>query len=155
MRRHVLAAALVGALVLPTLAAAKGPVSASISGPGLDRSLAITGDGEGPGTALGTLTAASGFFAQVFGQSPDPMLDRPPGGDLGPRYTIIYVVPGPNSVASRVVQFFYPNATPVPLTYMKPGQTYWGTRKTQGGWYRASTALTQALVAAGLPVRGR
>ena len=43
MRRHFVAAgALTAALALPALAAAKGPESASVSGPGLDRSLAIS-----------------------------------------------------------------------------------------------------------------
>jgi hypothetical protein len=64
MRRYFIAAALV-ALVLPAAAVAKGPVSASISGPALERSLTIRGDGEGPGTALGALADASGF-AQMF-----------------------------------------------------------------------------------------
>lgn len=72
---------------------------------------------------------------------------------LGPRYRIVYTVPGPNAVRSRIVQLFYPYAKPVPLTYMKAGQSYWGTRKTLGGWFRSSTALTRALVSAGLPAR--
>src|SRR5436305_2659477 len=56
MRRYLVAAAtVVVAVMLPSLAAAKGPASASISGPGLDGPLAIGGDGEGPGTPLGTL----------------------------------------------------------------------------------------------------
>jgi len=157
MRRYLVAvAALAAALVLSGAAAAKGPSSASITGPGLERQLAVAGQGEmGPGTPLGTLVDFGGFFAQMYGQTPSPTLEVRPKGVLGPRFTIVYVVPGPNSVASRVVQFFYPYAKPVPLTYMKPGQTYWGTRKTEGGWYRASTALTRALVAAGLPARGR
>jgi hypothetical protein len=153
MRRYVIAVALVGALVLPVLAAAKGPVSASISGPGLDRSLAIRGDGEGPGTALGTLASASGFFAQMFGQSPDPTLASRPAGTLGPRYRAVYVVPGPNDVQSRVVQYIYPYAKPVALTYLKPGQVFWDGRKAHGGWYRASAALKRVLLRAGLPAR--
>ena len=145
-------AALAAALLVPGTAAAKGPSTASITGPGLERQLAVAGQGElGPGTPLGTLVDSGGFMAQMYGQTPTPTLDVRPKGALGPRYTVVYVVPGPNSVASRVVQFLYPYAKPVPLTYMKAGQTYWGTRKTHGGWYRASTALTRALVAAGLP----
>jgi hypothetical protein len=153
MRRYVIAAALVSALVLPALAAAKGPVSASISGPGLDRSLAMRGDGEGPGTALGTLATASGFFAQMFGQSPDPTLASRPNGTLGPRYTAIYVVPGPNDIQSRVIQYIYPYAKPVAVTYMKPGQRFWDGRKAHGGWYRASAGLKRVLLRAGLPAR--
>ena len=149
-------AAFAAALLLPGAADAKGPSTASITGPGLERQLAVAGQGElGPGTPLGTLVDFGGFFAQMYGQTPTPILRVQPKGVLGPRYTVIYVVPGPNSVASRVVQFLYPYAKPVPLTYMKPGQTYWGTRKTHGGWYRASTTLTRTLVAAGLPARDR
>jgi hypothetical protein len=150
MRRYLLAAALV-ALALPVAAAAKGPVSASISGPGLERSLSIQGDGEGPGTALGTLASASGFFAQMFGQSPDPTLSSRPTATLGSRYKAVYVVPGPNNVRSRVVQYIYPYAKPVPLTFLKPGQTFWNGRKAHGGWYRASARLKAVLVRAGLP----
>jgi hypothetical protein len=152
MRRYVIAAALV-ALAFPAVAAAKCPVSASISGPALERSLTIRGDGEGPGTALGTLADASGFFAQMFGQSPDPTLATRPGGTLGPRYRVLYVVPGPNDIQSRVVQYVYPYAKPVALTYMKPGQRFWDSESAHGGWYRASTALKKMLVRAGLPAK--
>jgi uncharacterized protein (DUF58 family) len=150
MRRYVVAAAVV-ALVLPAVAAAKGPVSVTISGPGLDRSLAIAGDGEGPGTALGTLAAASGYFPQMFGQSPDPTLASRPKATLGPRYRAVYLVPGPNDVQSRVVQLIYPYAKPVALTFMKPGQRFWDGRRAHGGWYRASARLKAVLVRAGLP----
>lgn len=150
MRRYLFAGALL-VLALPTVAAAKGPTSASITGPGLERSLSIKGNGEGPGTALGTLASSSGFFPQMFGQSPDPTLASRPSGTLGPRYTATYVVPGPNSVQSRVVQYLYPYAKPVPLTFMTPGQKFWNGRKAHGGWYRASARLKAVLVRAGLP----
>jgi hypothetical protein len=153
MRRYVLPATLVVALALPALAVAKGPSSASISGPGLDRSLAIRGGGEAPGTPLGTLASASGFFAQMFGQSPDPTLAARPRGTLGPRFTAVYVVPGPNNNESRVVQHLYPYAKPFALTYMKPGQKFWDDQKALGGWYRASAGLKGMLVRAGLPTR--
>lgn len=150
MRRFVVAAALV-ALALPALAFAKGPVSASISGPELARSLAVSGNGETPGNPLGTLVMSGGFFAQMFGQTPDPTLKTRPVGTLGPRYTAVYVVPGPNSVRSRLVQHIYPYAKPGPLTYVKPGQRFWEGRKAHGGWYRASAGLKPLLVRMGLP----
>jgi hypothetical protein len=157
MRRYlVVAAASAFALALPALAAAKGPSSASISGPGLDRSLAVKGQGElGPGTPLGTLVDAGGFFAQMYGQSPDPTLRSRPAGSLGPRYSVTYVVPGPNGMRSRVVQYAYPYAKPVPFTYMKPGQLFWGSRKSLGGWFRSSAELKRVLVQAGLPPTAR
>ena len=150
MRRY-LVAALVVALVLPALATAKGPSSASITGKGLERSLTIGGDGEAVGTQLGALTMRSGFFAQMFGQTPDPTLRARPAGTLGPRYTVIYVVPGPNNIQSRVVQRVYPFAKPVALSYMKPGQPFWESDRTHGGWFKASTALKRILLRAGVP----
>lgn len=149
MRRYVFTAAIV-ALVVPAGAAAKGPVSATISGPGLEHSLAIRGDGEGPGTPLGTLAAAGGFFPQMFGQSTDPTRASRPRATLGPRYKAVYVVPGPNDVRSHVVQYIYPYAKPSALTFMKPGQRFWNERKAHGGWYRASARLKAVLVRAGL-----
>jgi len=152
MRRY-LVAALIVALVVPALAAAKGPSGASISGPGLERTLTITGDGEGLGTQLGGLAMKSGYFAQMFGQTPDPTLRTRPAGTLGPRYTVIYVVPGPNSIQSRVVQRIYPFAKPVALTYMKTGQPFWQTDRTHGGWFRASLGLKRILIRAGVPAQ--
>ena len=152
MRRY-LVATLIVALVVPALAAAKGPSGASISGPGLERTLTITGDGEGLGTQLGGLAMKSGFFAQMFGQTPDPTFRTRPAGTLGPRYTVIYVVPGPNDIQSRVVQGVYPFAKPVALTYMKSGQPFWQTDRTHGGWFRASLALKRILLRAGVPAQ--
>jgi hypothetical protein len=156
MRRYLVGvAAVAAALSIPGAAAAKGPSSATITGPGLDHRLVVSGDGEmGPGSALGTLVSLGGFMAQMYGQTPRATLTaQPPGSTLGPRYRIVYVVPGPNAIRSRVVQLVYPYAKPVPLTYMSRGQTYWGTRKTLGGWFRSSSALTRALAQAGLPAR--
>jgi hypothetical protein len=152
MRRYVIAATLF-ALALPAVAAAKGPVSAAVSGPGLEHALVIKGDGEGPNSVLGTLADASGFYAQVFRQRPDPTLASRPKGSIGVRYTAVYAVPGPNDARSRIVQSIYPYAKPVALTYVKPGQRFWNGKRTHGGWYRASPAMKQVLVRAGLPAK--
>jgi hypothetical protein len=153
MRRHlVAAAALVAALALPTVAAAKGPESASITGPGLNQLLAVNGQGEGGNaTPLGNLVDLGGFFPQMYGQSPDPTLRHQPKGTLGPRYLVTYVVPGPSNIKSRIIQSVYPFAKPVPLTFMKAGQKFWGTRETRGGWFRSTSDLKRILVQAGLP----
>jgi hypothetical protein len=149
--RIYLAAAVLIALALPVVAAAKGPSGASVSGPGLDRALTVRGDGEGPGTALGTLATASGFFPQMFGQTPDPTLRVRPKSTLGPKYRVVYTVPGPNGIESRVVQLVYPYAKPVALSYMRPAQPFWESDRTHGGWFRASLTLKRMLVRAGLP----
>ena len=152
MSRRALGGFVLGAaLCLPTVALAKGPESASFTGPGLEqRSLTLVGGGEmGQGTALGALVDASGFFAQMYGDSSAKTLAARPRGTLGPHYRVTYVVPGPNGIRSRVVQDLYPFAKPAPLTYMRPGQHYWGNRQTLGGWYR-TRGLAHALARAGL-----
>ena len=145
-------AVLAAALTLPAVAAAKGPDQASISGPGLQGSVPVRGDGEGgTGTPLGDLVQLGGYFPAVFGQQPDPMLNARPKGELGPRYTITYHVPGPPSGSSRIVQYVYPYAKPYAVTYMPPGQRFWVTERTRGGWFLANTGLKGTLVRLGLP----
>jgi hypothetical protein len=145
MRRSLILV-LAAALAVPAAAAAKGPESATIDGPG--GSITVSGDGEGgPGTPLGNLVENGGFFPAVFARSPDPMLARRPSGDLGPRYTVTYVVPGPGG-DSRIVQDLYPYAQPRAVTYMRPGQRFWGGEQTHGGWYVATGDLTTSV---GLP----
>lgn len=141
----ILTLALVAALALPSLAAAKGPASATMSGPGLGGARHLRGNSEGgPTSPLGALTMEGGFFPQGFGQQPDPTLTRRPAGNLGPRYSITYKVPGPNG-ASVLRQDFYPYARPAPLTYMAPGQTFWGGQRTHGGWFAADRSLRRKL----------
>lgn len=143
-------AVLAAALVLPASALAKGPSEASITGPGLGKTLSFTGNGEWAGSKLGNLTQYAGFFPAAFGQSPDPMLRGRPTGKLGPRFTIRYLVPGPSSTSYRIKQDLYPYAKGGAVTYMKPGQRIFDFR-TRGGWYPAGQALKQLLVTSGLP----
>jgi hypothetical protein len=155
MRKHVLLlAALAAALVTAGVAAAKGPSGASVSGPGLAHAIVIEGYGEGGNsTPLGILVAEGGFFSQVFEQTPKLTLQARPKGWLGPRYEVTYTVPGGNNAASTLRQDLYPYATNGPVTFMKPGQKFWETNSTVGGWYRGTSQLKRALVKAGLPAR--
>jgi hypothetical protein len=149
MKRLVFTAFAAVALLLPATAAAKGPSEAKLSGPGLSSTLTITGDGEGDtATDLGLLVQETGFFPQVYGQSPNPLLQVKPTG-LGPRYTVVYTVPGPTT--STLEQGLYPYAAGGPVSYMRPRQRFWGTQFTLGGWYRGTSALKGMLVKAGLP----
>src|SRR5438874_235485 len=109
MRRFVLLATVgaLAALVATAPAAAKGPSSASVTGPGLGHALAVKGDGEmGSGSPLGSLVELGGFFPQMFVQVPDSTARTRPAGDLGPRYRVMYRVPGPHGI-STVVQDVY------------------------------------------------
>jgi hypothetical protein len=150
MNRCVLIVAAL-ALTLPAAALAKGASSATVSGPGLNGTVAIPGAGEGDdGTPLGALASYGGYFAQVFGQAPDPTAKARPKGDLGPGYTVRYTVPGPGG-KSFVSQVVYPYAKPSPVTYMPPNQPFRGGQKTYGGWLVADARVKDALVKAGLP----
>src|SRR5918912_1336060 len=152
MKRTLLfsAVGVVFALALAVAAAAKGPSKADVSGPGLKSALVVTGGGEGPGTPLGDFAEGAGFFPAVFGQEPDPMLPGRPQGDLGPKYTVTYTVPGPNG-ADTLTQDLYPYAVGGPVTYMPPGQDLWGRTQTRGGWFRGPASFKGDLVEAGLP----
>jgi hypothetical protein len=153
IRLAVLAAAAL-ALALATAAAAKGPSEATINGPGLKKGgihLASGGGDPSSGTPLGNLTEFGGYFPATFGQAPDPMLAKRPSGDLGPKYTVLYKVPGPSGSPATIRQDLYPYATPSPLTYTKPGQPFFDDQKTRGGWFIAPPDLRNTLVDAGLP----
>lgn len=149
-------AILATALLIPSAALAKGPSDASISGPGLGKTLAIRGEGETQNTALGQLTLNAGFFPAAFGQQPNPMLPGRPADRLGPKYTIRYLVPGggePGHVQKfHITQDLYPYAAGGAVTYMKPGQKIFDFT-TRGGWFRGGLALKQTLVHNGLPAR--
>jgi hypothetical protein len=137
------------ALLLPAGAAAKGPSAATITGPGLAAPLAINGIGEGDtSTDLGLLVMDGGYFPQTFGGSPNPLLRSEPS-DLGARYLVTYTVPGPAD--ATLEQELYPFAAHGPVTYMRPGQSFWGDQHTHGGWYRGTPQLKAMLVHAGLP----
>jgi hypothetical protein len=144
--------AIVLSALLPTVALGKGASEAEIIGPGLAEPISLAGEGQAGGERLMQIAEAAGFFAATFGQSPDPMLDRKPTGNLGPRYRITYLMPGPNNELDEIQQDLYPYAQPTPVSYTPSGQPFFGTERTRGGWYVASTAfLKDALVQAGLP----
>jgi hypothetical protein len=154
MRRSFLfAAALVVALILPAVSAAKGPSAATMTGPGLEHAVTINGYGEGDSSSpLGILVTEAGFFSQAYEQSPSSTTRSRPSGYLGPRYQVIYTVPGESETAT-LRQDLYPYAKNGPASYMRPGQKFWGTQSTPGGWYRGTVALKQMLITQGLPAK--
>lgn len=153
MRRLVLLATVVAGLTVAATAQAKGPITATIDGPGIDGGISVGGDGAGSAALLWNLTSRTGFFAAAFGRTPDPMLDGRPQGGLGPRYTMTYRLPAPNNREDLIRQDLYPYAAGGPVTYTAPGQSLFGTQSTRGGWYRASPSLKRMLIRAGLPDR--
>jgi hypothetical protein len=149
-RRTLTLVAAGAALALPAAAQGKGASQATVTGPGLTSPLVLKGP-ERPGSKTMILAESSGFFPGVFGQSPDPMLARPPSGSLGPRYSIAYLLPGPDGTHDTIRQDVYPYARPWPVTYMPRGQRFFGRGRTRGGWFEGDPRLKQLLVAAGLP----
>jgi LPXTG-motif cell wall-anchored protein len=141
-------ALVLAALALPAAAAAKGPSEGTISGPGFAKTVKVLYDGGG-GSPGDNLSQASGFFPAAFGQSPDPMLPGKPSGRLGPRYTVVWTVPG--NGAAPIRQELYPYARGGSVSYTKPGQRIFGMA-THRGWYR-DTALKRTMVALGLPAK--
>src|SRR5581483_12330301 len=149
MKRSLLVLALL--LAFPGSALAKGPSTATIHGPGLKHPILLTGKESDEGSPLFRLVADAGFFPATFGQSPDPMLHGRPAGALGPVYTIVWVLPGPNRVVSRVVQLVYPYAKRGAVSWMRSRQLFWRTNRTKGGWYPGGADLRRTLVSLGLP----
>jgi hypothetical protein len=147
---------LVLAAVLAGQAAAKGPTKVTITGPGLSHAIVLGGDAEGTmSSRFGRLVEQSGWFPQVFQQSPDSTSRVRPPGRLGPRYDAVYVVPGPNGTVATVRQQLYPYAAAGPITYVRPAQPVFPTSgtTTHGGWYRSPVALRRTLASLGFPAR--
>ena len=147
----VAAASALAALLVPTASLAKGASEATITGPGLGNGITLAGEGAPDGGTLMRLAESAGFFPAVFRTTPNPMLTKRPKGTLGPKYRITYTMPGPNNDVSKIRQDLYPYATPLPLSYVKPGQSFFDGQKTIGGWFVAKLALKRQLVAVGLP----
>jgi hypothetical protein len=137
--------------VVPTAAPGKGASEATIAGPGLDDPISLVGEGQYGGEALMHIAEEAGFFPAVFTRIPDPMREERPAGALGPKYTVTYVMPGPNNEEDRLLQDLYPYASPSPVSYVEPGQRFWTTEQTRGGWFVATATLKDLLVVAGLP----
>jgi hypothetical protein len=156
MKRLVLLLASI-ALVSAGAADAKGPSSAQIEGPGLDKPIRLSGDAESNDATASPFyrfVQEVGFFPAVFCcQQPNPMLPAAPKGALGPKYTIVYAVPGPESKLYRIRQELYPHASGGPLVHTVPGQRIFGTMQTSGGWFRAEPSLNSRLISLGLPAK--
>jgi hypothetical protein len=140
----------VGILWTSPPAVAKGPSQGIITGPGLSEPITLREPGAATiGPDLAGVVEQSGFFVGLGGGDRD-RLARRPAGDLGPRYTITYSMTLSDRDSGTIVQYVYPYAEPLPITYMPAKQTYWGT-KTVGAWYAARVGFRQTLIDVGLP----
>jgi hypothetical protein len=90
---------------------------------------------------------AAGFFPEAFGQDPSVTTPTRPKSELGPKYEVVYTVPGNDGRPLK--QDLYPYASPYGMTHMTRGQDIFDM-KTRGGWFTDSR-LKELLVAHGLP----
>jgi hypothetical protein len=153
--RPLMLMATVGLVVIAwaSPAMAKGPDQATITGPGLDKPVVVTGFGEpGSGDKLGELADGSGLFLVMFGSdgSARTIVNEAPTGDLGPKFQLSYRVPDGTEAGSTVRQDLYPQAAGGPVTYTTPGQAVFGTTTT-GGWYQSPASFGRVLTQLGLP----
>jgi hypothetical protein len=145
-------ALLVLTLLLPSTALAKGPTEATITGPGLEEPLKLGGPNAlAPGEPLEVLASRAGFFEVAWGTDPGKRLGKSPTTQLGPKYRVTYLVPGPSGTDDLIRQDLYPFARGGRVTYTPGGQRFFDTRRTLGGWFRAARSVKAELVAAGLP----
>jgi hypothetical protein len=169
LRRLVVLTALAGsmsiaaAITLAAPALAKGPSQARITGPRLTHAIVVSGGGEpGEQGSLARLAEQTSLFTVLFGTGaglPPPARLRaaPPKGSLGPRYTVVYTVPGvdprPGEEFGRVRQVLYPYAAGGPVIYTPPGQRGFGQNLQEAGWLRGSAQLTHTLTELGVPLK--
>jgi len=151
----------IAAVTLATPAFAKGPTQARITGPGLVHPIVLSGAGErGQPGRLAALAEQTNFFTALFGAGgtvpgPTRLRTPPPKASLGPRYTIIYTVPGvtpqPGEQIGRIRQDLYPRAAGGPIIYTLPGQRGFGQPLLVTGWLRGSRQLIRTLAELGVP----
>ena len=151
----------IAAVTLATPAFAKGPTKARITGPGLVHPIVLSGAGErGQPGRLAALAEQTNFFTALFGAGgtvpgPTRLRTPPPKASLGPRYTIIYTVPGvtpqPGEQIGRIRQDLYPRAAGGPIIYTLPGQRGFGQPLLVTGWLRGSRQLIRTLAELGVP----
>jgi hypothetical protein len=126
---------------------AKGPESATLTGPGIDKPIEL-------------INKDPDFVRQLLQQSgiwSGPALREPiePAGYLGPAYTLTWINSGPPEafIEERSIrQILYPYAENGPLinTPAQVGLVGWGGEVL--GWYEAPKGLIDTLVALGVPV---
>lgn len=155
------------AITLAAPALAKGPSQASITGPGLARPVVVSGNGETQGR-LGNLAMETGLFTAMFGtnvvvayETPQQLRTPPRPAALGPRYTIVYTVPGvtpppPGHQFGQIRQYLYPLAPGGAATYTPPDQNGFGGAPLQvTGWLRATSRLDRTLHQLGIRPRAQ
>ncbi len=110
------------------------------------------------------LAEQTNLFTVLFGPggslpAPTMLPAEPPAATLGPRYTVIYTVPGVrpqgNEQFGRIRQDLFPRAAGGPVIYTPPGQRGFGPALPISGWFRGTPQLLRTLTELGIPTRPR
>ena len=149
---QMLAAMAVGALVLVGVAhpaAAKGPLSATLSGPGIDPPIDLTETAD-PDLMHELMLQTGLWFAAI-----ETVPYEPVSADLGPRYTLSWVNSVPPSLSEQgrtIDQYIYAHAELGLMihTPQQDGLSGWGASVI--GWFVAPIGLQQTLTSLGVDV---
>ena len=160
MKERLLRRGLIGSLVVLVLpialpALAKGPLSATIDGPGLEKPIVVDGDPHpGAGTDFSEFVEATGFWQLAYGVDIDgtglQVMFAAPTKCLGAEYVVMWSHGGSDP---EIPSLLYPFAEGGALFYVEPGVRYESMGlTTHGGWYRSSHDIQSMLRSYGVDV---
>jgi hypothetical protein len=155
MRKRAFIVALVASAIVAAVAGtalAKGPESATITGPGIDEPIEIELFEPANPDLVHKLMGQTSLWLAPSG---DSRIHGEPTGDLGPAYTLTWINAGPpgDPVEERTIrQILYPLAERGPMieTPSQIGLEGWGPEVI--GWFVAPNDLADTLTALGVPV---
>jgi hypothetical protein len=129
-------------------ASAKGPESATITGPGLDDPIELSIGNDG----------FNGLDTGVWNALPDsgsaPLVAKAPPGDLGDRYVITWQMMINEDETTPLRQELYLDAEGGAVAYTPAGQPFFDV-KTVAGWYRVPPSTVDAFAELGVPVSAK
>lgn len=155
MRRQTLIVVVIAtAVVVATsgTALAKGPESATITGPGIDEPIELIDAGNPD--LVQALMRQTGLW---YGTSGGSRIVTEPAGELGPLYTLTWINSGPpgDPVDTRTIrQLLYLHAENGPVIHTPTQAALQGWGPDVVGWFTAPDGLTDTLSALGVPLSG-
>ena len=132
----ITAGLLSAALAVPALA--KGPASATITGPGIDEPIVLDGDPHpDSGSQLAEFSLATGFWKLAYGADIDgsglDIFEAAPTRELGLEYVVVWSHGG---AGGDVTSLVYPHADVGPVMYIEPAIYITDMNmETHGGWF--------------------
>ncbi len=130
--------------------AAKGPESATITGPGIDEPVELMDTGDA--ALVGLFMEQTGLWYGT-GDLPSPIEE--PAGDLGSAYTLTWINSGPPGLdveVRTIRQVIYPNAESGPVIHTPDQSSLSGWGPGVIGWFAAPGGLRNTLVELGVSI---